>query len=85
MLVVSRAGIKAEGRAQGDNALTVPGWIVGTPVDDVRDALPEDLRVSTVSVSSTLRKGTVVATWPGTGEPLTGGQIVLVVADGQDD
>ncbi|WP_404392432.1 protein kinase [Humibacillus xanthopallidus] len=86
VLVVSRGGGgKAEGRKQGSSSLTVPGWIVGSALDDVREELPEDLRVTTVRVPSSREEGTVVATWPGTGQELTDGQIVLVVAGAGDD
>ena len=84
VLVVSRGGSRPEGRDQGGDALSVPGWIVGSTVGDVRDALPDTLRVATVSVPSSQPKGTVVATWPGVGEPLTDGQLVLLVAEGQN-
>jgi serine/threonine-protein kinase len=84
VLVVSRGGSKPEGRNQGGDALSVPGWIVGSTVGDVRDALPDTLRVAAVSVPSSQPKGTVVATWPGVDEPLTDGQLVLLVAEGQN-
>jgi serine/threonine-protein kinase len=85
VLVVSRGGAKPEGRNQGGDALTVPGWMVGSSVGDVRDALPDNLRITTASVPSSQPKGTVVATWPAAGEPLTDGQLVLLVAGGQGD
>jgi serine/threonine-protein kinase len=85
VLVVSRAGSKPEGRTQGGDALTVPGWVVGSPVSKVRDGLPDGLRVTTASVPSAQPKGTVVATWPGIGEPLSDGQLVLLVAGAQHD
>ncbi|TQM63930.1 protein kinase domain-containing protein [Humibacillus xanthopallidus] len=93
VLVVSRGGVKSESRSDGGpsrgDTLTVPGWIVGSSAADVRDALPDnlrtDLRVTTVSVPSAQPKGTVVATWPAVGEPLTDGQLVLVVASGRGD
>jgi serine/threonine-protein kinase len=93
VLVVSRGGSKSDGKPEGGgkggDALTVPGWIVGSAVGDVRDALPDnllkDLRVTTVSVPSSQPKGTVVATWPAVGEPITDGQLVLVVAGGRGD
>ena len=58
---------------------------MGSTLDDVRDQLPDDLRVTTVSVPSSREEGTVVATWPGTGQDLTDGQIVLFVAGERDD
>jgi beta-lactam-binding protein with PASTA domain len=58
---------------------------MGSTVDDVRDQLPGDLRVTTVSVPSSREEGSVVATWPGTGQDLTGGHIILVVAGDRDD
>ena len=86
VLVVSRGGGgKAEGRKQGSGSLTVPAWIVGSTLDDVREGLPGDLRVTTVQVPSSRGEGTVVATWPGTGQEVTDGQIVLVVAGERDD
>jgi len=85
VVVVSRDGGKREGPTQGRGSLTVPGWVVGSTVDDVRDQLPGDLRVTTVSVPSSREEGSVVATWPGTGQDLTGGHIVLFVAGDPDD
>ncbi|HET7802152.1 MAG TPA: protein kinase, partial [Humibacillus xanthopallidus] len=88
VLVVSRGGGKSDtkpGSRSGGDALTVPGWIVGSSATDVRDNLPDNLRVTTVSVPSSQPKGTVVATWPGVGEPLADGQLVLLVAGGRGD
>jgi beta-lactam-binding protein with PASTA domain len=51
----------------------------------VRDQLPGDPRVTTVPVPSSREEGSVVATWPGTGQDLTGGHIVLFVAGDRDD
>jgi beta-lactam-binding protein with PASTA domain len=84
VLVVSRGGKVAEGR-QREEAFTVPGWIVGRPLERVRDELPDDLRVTTVRVSSTRDEDTVVATWPGADATLPDGQLVLFVSAGQDD
>ena len=60
---------RPEGRAQGDDALTVPGWIVGTPARRRARRAARRTCVSRPSrCSSSREEGTVVATWPGTGE-----------------
>jgi serine/threonine-protein kinase len=78
VLVVSRGQLPG-----GVEPVEVPQGLVGASAEDATTILKrENLRYSTAPIPSAAAPGTVVGSWPASGEPASDGVVVLVVAAG---
>jgi serine/threonine-protein kinase len=78
VLVVSRGQLPG-----GVEPVVVPEGLAGATADDAKAILErENLRYSTAPIPSTAAPGTVVGSWPASGEPASDGVVVLVVSAG---
>lgn len=81
VIVVSRGQLP-----DGVDPVDVPDGLVGSTADAASATLVDaGLRVSTAPIASDAGPGTVIGSWPATGEPATDGVVVLVVATGATD
>lgn len=81
VIVVSRGQLP-----DGVKSIDVPDGLVGSTADAASAILQSaQLRFSTAPIPSDAPAGTVIGSWPATGEPATDGVVVLVVSDGPAD
>ena len=78
VLIVSRGQLPG-----GVEQVVVPEGLTGATADDAKAILErENLRYSTAPIPSAAAPGTVVGSWPASGEPASDGVVVLVVSAG---
>jgi serine/threonine-protein kinase len=78
VLIVSRGQLPS-----GVEPVEVPEGLVAASADDATTILQrENLRYSTAPIPSASAPGTVLGSWPASGEPASDGVVVLVVAAG---
>jgi serine/threonine-protein kinase len=81
VIIVSRGQLP-----DGVESIDVPDGLVGSTADAASATLQSaQLRFSTAPIPSDAPAGTVIGSWPATGEPATDGVVVLVVSDGPAD
>ena len=79
LLIVSKGDVERRG-----NSFVVPPGLVGQQSRSIERLLRGVARVNTVGLPSTQDPGTVIATWPTSGQTATTARLLLVVATAPD-